>query len=263
MATEPLELRPTIDRRWLESVAAREPIRHAYALWDLDRLPNQVRFVTAARGSETLGYLLLWHAPPAPPVVQWLAPPLTELLPFLPPPPFLVNGPEEIRPLIHARHRGCTDRTVLLAAAPRGHAPPPATHEGELRRMTRDDLPALDRLVRGSDDPMVHSYAGLDPGVEGIFGGFEGSELVGVARASVRRPEVWFISGVYVRPDRRHQGWGRAVTRAVMMAAHGAGAQSALFVREDNRDARAVYDHLGFRPLERRALLEVGLDRHN
>ncbi len=259
MAAEPLELRPSIDRRWLESVAAREPVRHAFALWDLDRMPSQVRFVTVARGPETLGYLLQWHAPPVPPVLQWLAPPFRELLPYLPPPPFVVNGPEEIRPLIHGAHPDCVDRTVLLSAAPRGSGAPAGVHDADVRRLDRPDLPALEGLVRQSDDPMIHGYAGLDPGFESVYGGFDGAQLVAVARGSVRRPDVWFISGVYVRPESRNQGWGRAVTRAVMTAALATGAQPALYVREDNREARAVYDHLGFRTLERRALLECGL----
>lgn len=254
-------LRPTIDRRWLEAVAATDPITHAYALWDLDRLPDQVRFVSVLREGTMQGYLLIWQAPGRPPVVHWLAPPLPEVTAALPPRPLILVGPEEVRPLVHHARGPCVDYTVLLAAAPLGTNPPPTPLDAQVHRLTRDHVSHLERLVRECNDPMVQGYTGRDPGSEVIFGGFEGNALVGVACASVRRPSVWFVSGVFVRPEHRNRGWGRAVTRAVMQEAERAGAPSALFVREDRVDARAVYDRLGFHPVARRAWLDCGTGR--
>ncbi|HTS33752.1 MAG TPA: GNAT family N-acetyltransferase [Thermoplasmata archaeon] len=261
MPPEAVELRPTIDRAWLESAAAADPITHAYALWDLDRLPSQVRFVSALRDGKTLGYLLTWQSPGRPPTVHWVAPPLPEIASALPPRPFIFVGPEEVRPLIHRIRGPCVDLTVLVEAAPLGATPGPSALDARVRRLTREHMEELGELVRSSNDPLVQGYAGLDPGPEVVFGVFEGRQIVAIASASVRRSSVWFISGVFVRPAHRGRGWGGAVVRAVMAEAARAGAPCALFVREDRADARAVYDGLGFHPVARRAWLDCGTGR--
>ncbi|EQD68225.1 GCN5-related N-acetyltransferase, partial [mine drainage metagenome] len=143
-------------------------------------------------------------------------------------------------------------------SAPLGTVPPPTRFAERVRRLVREDTAPLDALARGSSDEMAASYVGLDPGAETIFGGFDGPELVAIARASVRRPSVWFVSGVYVRPELRNRGWGKAVTRAVMTAAGAVGAFTALYVREDRGDARTAYEQLGFQPIARRVLLDCG-----
>lgn len=261
MPPEHLELRPTIDRGWLESVAASDPITHAYALWDLDRLPEQVRFVSVVRDGRTEGYLLQWQASDVPPVVHWVAPPLPELATALPSRPLIVIGPEEIRPLVHGARGPCVDHTVLVETAPLGRRPAPTPLDPQVRRLSREHAHHLEALVRESEDAMAQGYRGLDLGGEVVFGGFESGQLVAVARASVRRPSVWFVSGVFVRPEHRGRGWGAAVTRAVMREAEHAHAPCALFVREDRAAARAVYHRLGFHPVARRAWLDCGTGR--
>jgi GNAT superfamily N-acetyltransferase len=253
-----VELRPTIDRVWLEREGARDPVTHAYALWDLERFPGWVRFVSAVRGDTPEGYLLIWQPPGRTPVVHWVGDAVEELASALPMRPLVVIGPEEERPLVErARGPGPTF-SVLAEAAPRGARPPPTPLDPGVRRLTREDGPALGGLAQEATEPAGRSYVGLEPEAELIFGGFEGGTLVGVARAVVRRPEVWLVSGVYVRPQRRNAGWGRAVTRAVMIEAAQANAPSALFVREDRTAARALYDRLGFHAVGRRRWFDLG-----
>ena len=69
-----VEVRPTIDREWLERAESAEPLTHAYALWDLTRTPQLVRFASAIRGETTVGYLLLWLGAGDRPVVHWFGP---------------------------------------------------------------------------------------------------------------------------------------------------------------------------------------------
>jgi GNAT superfamily N-acetyltransferase len=256
-----LELRPTIDRAWLEAAAAADPVTHAYALWDLDRMPDQVRFVSVLRDGEMLGYLLIWQPLRRPPVVHWLAPPLPELTSSLPPRPLIFVGPEAVRPYVHQARGPCVDYTVLVLTAPMGARPPPTPLDAHVRRLGREHVADLDGIVRSSNDAMVQGYAGLDPGSEVIFGAFEERQLVGLALASVRRPTVWIVSGVFVHPAHRNRGWAGAVTRAVMAEAASHGAPTALFVREDRAPARAVYQRLGFHEVARRAWLDCGTGR--
>ncbi len=258
MPPEPAELRPTIDRSWLEGAERSDPIAHAYALWDLDRFPDRVRFVSALVGGRPVGYLLCWEVPDHLPVVQWMAPPIPELATALPSRPLRVNAPAYAAALVRSARAPCTEQPLLLESAPLGIPLPATPFDGRVRQIEREDAATLYALARSVPDEMAASYVGLDPGAEAIFGGFDGRQLVAVARASVRRPSVWFVSGVFVRPEFRGRGWGKAVARAVVMAARSAGASAALYVREARADARAAYEGLGFRPVDRRILLDCG-----
>ena len=99
----------------------------------------------------------------------------------------------------------------------------------------------------------------MDLESEFVLGGFDRGTLVGVARAVVRLPSVWLVSGVYVQALRRGQGWGLAITREVQVEAQERGAPCALFVREDNLPAITVYAHLGFRTVARRSWYDCGV----
>jgi len=115
VASAAIDLRPTIDRAWLETAAAADPIAHALALWDLDRYPDRVRFVSALKDERTVGYLLLWLGHPTTPVVHWFG--TTEdaraLAEGLPPRPMVAVVPEEMRPEVE-RARGPVTSHVLL-----------------------------------------------------------------------------------------------------------------------------------------------------
>jgi ribosomal protein S18 acetylase RimI-like enzyme len=261
MATDAVELRPTIDRTWLEAEAIRDPVSHTYALWDLEQFPQLVRFVSAIRRGTTVAYLLLWHPPGQSPFVHWVGEPAPELTLGLPPRPLIVLAPEAARHLVEEARGPARGYPTLVEVAPAATPPPPTLHDSNVRPLRAGDRAALASLAQGAEDATGMGYTGLDPARETIFGGFDGENLVGAARAGVRRPTVWLVSGVYVRPESRGREWGRAVTRAVMLEAARAGAPTALFVREDRLPARAVYERLGFHPVGRRVWLDCGLDR--
>jgi ribosomal protein S18 acetylase RimI-like enzyme len=253
----PVELRPTIDRGWLEKAQGADPLAHAYALWDLDRLPDRVRFVSAVRDEATVGYLLVWLGRPARPVVHGFGPsdaaPL--LASALPDPPFVAVVPEEMEPAIRATRGRAEARAVLLLLRDRGPiaaARPPVG----IRRLSRADRPALETWARRGADPSVAEYAVGDPDAELIWGAFEGPDLVGIAGASVRLPTIWVLAGVYVDPAARRRGIGRAIVREAIAAAEAAGVRVGLYVREDAAPARRLYESLGFRPAGRRLWLE-------
>jgi GNAT superfamily N-acetyltransferase len=258
MAPDRVDLRPTIDRTWLEAAAAADPVAHAYALWDLDRFPHRIRFVSAVRGDAMLGYLLVWQPTAARPFVHWVGPALEELAHALPPRPLVVLGPEAVAPLVLRTRGPATTFRVLVETAPLGTRPVAGAMDAQVRRLTRKDTSALESLARSASEAVAQGYAGLDPEAELVFGGFDGTELVGAARAVIRQPRVWLVSGVYVHPSHRGRGWGRALTRAVMVEGERAGAPSALFVREDRVAARAVYEHLGFHPVGERVWVDCG-----
>ncbi len=258
MAVEEVELRPTIDRAWLESAAARDPIEHAYALWDLLHHPDRIRIVSAVVDGEPLGYLLLWLGHPAAPVVHWIGtdPRLGELAGRLPPRPLVAIVPEEFAYRV-SEARGPV-RSFPLLSMIAAESAPQARGETAIRRLRRDDRADLSRWASRQTDSVVAEYATFDPEAELAWGAFEDGRIVGVARAAVRLPHVWILGGVYVEPAARGEGWGRALVETALTAAIATGASLALYVREDRTPARSLYASLGFRTVGRRLWMDAG-----
>jgi GNAT superfamily N-acetyltransferase len=263
VASGPVEVRPTIDRPWLEAAARSEPMLHAYALWDLDQYPTRVRFYSAVRGTATLGYLLLWPVGNGTTIVHWVGDEeeTAGLLDHLPPRPLIVVCSEAAAPAVEQVRGPATHRPVLVATAPRG-APPPAGPQDEVvRRLRAEDRPLLREFASRQTDPFGASYATVDPGVEPVWAAVSERQLVALARPAVRLSHLWVVAGVYVNPERRNQGWGRAVVRAIRAEAARAGAPCGLFVREDATAARALYEGLGYRTVGRRFWVDAGAQR--
>ena len=262
MAAEAIDLRPTIDRAWLERAAAEDPITHAFALWDLDRYPGRVRFVSAVGPATTEGYLLVWLGHPSAPIVHWFGgtDAAQALADALPPRPLVAIVPEEVGTEVErARGPVIVHRLLGLVA------------EGDPGREAEDFAPGV-RPLTGADrayltawasrhrEPVVAEYPGLDPDLEAIWGFFDGPRLLGVVRAAVRLSTVWLLAGVYVEPVARGRGIGLALVRAALSAGRRAGATVALYVREDRPAARTVYERAGFRPQHRRLWIDAGAD---
>jgi ribosomal protein S18 acetylase RimI-like enzyme len=251
-----VEVRPTIDRLWLERAATTDPLAHAYALWDLDRSPQDVRFASAVRGEETVGYLLVWLGRRDRPVVHWFGDPRLagRLVGALPRPPFVAVVPPDAEPLVAQAFPGVPSAGLRLMLRERGRLPRPGS---AVRRLRREDREALAELVRAHGAPELGAYATLDPEREPAWGVVERGRLTGVARAGVRLPGLWLVTGVFVAPAFRNRGWGLALVAAVVDAAEEAGAPTGLYVRDDEPAARRIYDRLGFREVGRRRWLDV------
>lgn len=255
-----VELRPTIDRAWLEGEAARRPLAHAFALWDLERTPDRVRFFSAVTHDAPVGYLLVWLGHPTATIVHWVGtdPATHGLVDRLPTRPLVAIVPREVRDLVVAARGPAREFSSLVMARPVGApVPSPGPTEG-VRVLERSDVGELGAWARRQADPVVAAYPYLDPGADRIWGAFEGSHLVGAVHAEVRLPRVWVLGGVYVDPALRGRGWGRALVDAAVRAAESAGAMVGLYAREDREDARRLYEGLGFRTVDRRVWLDLG-----
>lgn len=245
---------PGVDALWLEQVARRAPVEHAYALWDLVQAPDRTRFVSVVRGGVTRAYLLLWHGHPGTVIAHWVGEAEPLLLASLPAPPCVLLVPEPAALLVRARHPGLAGSPTLLMSRNRDAAMPgPSTGVRRLTARDRGLLPDIAEL----DSPMRTGYAHLDPDREPVWGAFEGERLVGVAHAPVTLPFAWVIAGVYTRPEHRGRGVAQAVTAALCRQAESLGAVATLFVREENVAARRAYDKLGFRSVGRKVWFEA------
>jgi len=258
-----MELRPTIDREWLERTAVRDPFNHAYGRWDLDHAPNRVRFVSALDGDQTVGYLLVWLGHPTRTIVHWVgADPRARILAdALPPRPLIAIVPEMFQDVVVAA-RGPARPFSLLLLANETATPPPTSLQlpptATVRRLERPDHHVLAEFAERQTDPVAAEYPGLDPGEEWIWGAFEGGKLLGAVRAAVRLADVWLVGGVFVDPGARGRGLGRALVEAALASARDERVRVGLYVREDRLEARRLYERLGFRPLGRRTWLDLG-----
>lgn len=244
-----------IDRRWLDEVAAAEPVRHAFAVWDLDHAPGLVDFVTLRVDGVPRGYLLIWKARPAVPVVSWVGDPHPALLEDLPRRPLIASVPLPIGRSVADRCAPSTSAIVWLMERPETRGEVGRTGAG--RRLTPDEGPLLQELARSHPDPMTESYSTVDPATVPVFGVVRNGRLLSVARAQANTERAWMVGGVYTIPTERGRGYGGDVTRAAVSAAREAGAIPGLFVRELNVPARRIYERLGFRTLERRVLVDA------
>lgn len=254
-----VELRPTIDRGWLEKASTADPVAHAYAVWDLDHLPEKTRFVSAVSESGTEGYLLLWLGHPTAPIVHWVGGErfAQEMANGLPPRPFVAIVPPEVRDRVVAHRGPAAEYDLLLLERPKQKART-ADLDPSVRRLQGADRPTVASWAAEQRSTGVSVYRWVDPDQEAVWGAIGADGPIGVVRASVRLPAVWILSGLYVQPGDRGAGWGRRLVDALVAAADSEGASVALYVRGDRTDARRVYESAGFRTVASRCWVDAG-----
>ena len=248
---------PGLDDAWLDAEARRDPLRHAFAVWDRLRFPDRVSFLTLREDGRPTAYLLLWRGAPPHTYVHWVgdAPNPLPLLALLPRRPLTVVAPLELADAIARRIGGTSAVVRLLAFDPDRPAPPPL--EGRARALGAVDTELLHAFGRASPEPLVAAYRTVDPARDRVFGAFHDGRLAAVARAQVALPKVWLIGGVYTDPEHRNLGLGADLMRLIVRTALSEGARPALYVLEANAAARRLYERLGFDLVERRARVEA------
>ncbi len=256
---------PAMDRRWLEEAARTDPVRHAYALWDLDYAPERVEFRVLREKGVPLGYLLIWHGLPVP-MVHWVAPDEPDpLLDALPPRPLVAVVPPTVAGYIEHRRAPSESYPVMIMA--RGlRAFPPLPSNPAVRRLGPRDRPAVQAFAAAESDRLARAYerSSLESDASiplAAWGAFDGERIVGVASTQVMLPSVWVLGGIFVRSEYRRRGLGRDLTAAAVAEADRAGARTALYVREDNTAAVRAYERVGFAPVDRRIWIDAGGNR--
>lgn len=263
----PGELHEGIDPQELRSLAAPDPLPHAFALYDLDHYPDRIRFVSVREGGRLLAYLLIWYGEPGNPVVHWVGRAHPHLLVRgLPAPPFVALVPPEVAATVGAAvsARGKHGVLVMRRRLAAGPAPDPTVREGDLvaRRLTPEDRPAVERFAEEHDeDAFLRSFRDVDLQRRRMYGAVSEDDpprLLSCARTSVELPALWVIGGVYTEPRARGRGLAQAVVGALVAEAATAGADAALYVREDNGAALRTYRSLAFRDEFRTVWIDAG-----
>jgi len=140
----------------------------------------------------------------------------------------------------------------------RGTDPPPLPREATMRPLTVDDVDAMTDLVTRTE-PGPWRPRTIELG--GYVGIFHGSSLVAMAGRRLRPPGYCEISAVCTEPSARRRGYASIVTIAVADAITAEGITPMLHVADDNPNARAVYEQLGFETVRICGFSALGVPR--
>jgi GNAT superfamily N-acetyltransferase len=246
-----------LDDAWLNDAAAREPLLHAYAVWDRLHERERTRFVSLREGRDVLAYLLIWHGSPRAPVLHWVGPSSARaLLDAIPPRPVIAVVPTDLVGELQ-RRRGplATYEVEIRSLADRAVVP---SEDPRARRLSGSDAAAVRAFVAAEPHRLTEGYQNLDLDRVPVFGAFDAGRLVALSKASVALQRVWVLSGILATTAVRGRGFGRAVTSAATRAAVTAGARPGLYVRSDNAPAIGLYASMGYEVVGRRAWIDAG-----
>ncbi len=87
------------------------------------------------------------------------------------------------------------------------------------------------------------------------------NRVVAIGGYCATEPEAYMICGVYVEPDYRGRGFGKAVSSILVEEAFKHTDIATLWVREDNYPAIHIYLELGFKITRRNAWINIGVDK--
>jgi len=121
-----------------------------------------------------------------------------------------------------------------------------------VRRLSLEDLDSFIALkrVQGREVSREEAVKMILRGR--YYGAYVDEILAAIAGRYIALPEVWVIGDVYVHPDYRGRGLGKAVTSAITRDAVTSGAVALLHVDVNNSPAINLYKNLGYRILRKR-----------
>jgi len=253
-------------------ILSQDPAWAAYAIADLrPDLANHCRWYVAP---DATGLALLYHGL-APPILLTVGAPKGVAAALsnasLPPELFLSVLPSHL-PAVRQHYQRVSPQKMVRMVLPQGKSVPAPTHP--TRRLTPPDANRLIALYQhgGACAPDAFDSGQLN---DGYFFGIEDGNgtlaATGGTHIVFRSPNppltganqnassgacsldklisqgVAAIGNIYTRPDRRGQGYGKAVTTSITRALQQDGfSLIVLNVDEQNLVARSIYEKLGF-----------------
>ena len=86
-------------------------------------------------------------------------------------------------------------------------------------------------------------------------------KIVAIGGYCAMEPEAYMICGVYVEPDYRGRGFGKAISSILVEEAFKHTDIVTLWVREDNYPAVYAYIGIGFKIIRRNTWINIGIDK--
>lgn len=237
-----------------------DTIRHMFAVNDLMNDPQHTIAYAAIENGSLKGYILTYTGTDIPSVIfeceENVADRLIERAPTY---NCIIHAPPNLQQTIkkhfpHAKHY-VEDRMLVKSRDA-------AYFKSELVRQLQSEEDAsklFDLLLSRKDRPQntLKKYAewlGKMP----ICGVFRNNQLVSCAASFIQLPEVWFVGGVYTRPEQRSKGYATLATSAITEEALEKAEAATLFVRSDNHWAKRVYEKIGYRKIGEKLWIDAG-----
>ena len=230
---------------------SRDPLRHCYLMYDLLYELEATEAYFLLEKGEIEGYVLVWRGGSRPGIHVWgSSPQLARLVPLESRAVVQVYSEQLVESILARAGEGAEVKWYLdMVVGEDSFRPYPGV---EAVRLAPAHAEHLSRLSMEWAEPLSLEEARRLLGKWRWYGVFREDELVSVAAAYLRLPEVWVIGGVYTRTALRGRGYAKAVTTAITRDAVGSGARALLHVAEDNEPAKRVYTALGYRRVARR-----------
>jgi GNAT superfamily N-acetyltransferase len=122
--------------------------------------------------------------------------------------------------------------------------------------MTREDVDAATELILGNDWGVRREwleFAAAQPACSPIVADADG-EIVGTGVGTANGPVGW-IGTIFIAPDRRGRGLGRAITQEIIDRLESAGCRSLVLVA--TAEGRRLYERMGFEVHSRYHVLQA------
>jgi len=238
-----------------------DPLTHCYLMYDLIYELRNIEAVFSVDGGSVESYVLLWRGPRIQGVhlwgqyvgllrrvsIDWSRPTFIHLYTDS------RSFAEEVLSVIGR------DAEVLefydMAVDERSFKP--YSGPAEVRRLSLEDLDSFMALKRVQGREVSREEASRMILRGRYYGAYVDGILAAIAGRYIALPEVWVIGDVYVHPDYRGRGLGKAVTSAITRDAVASGAAALLHVDANNAPAINLYKDLGYRILRKRIWIHI------
>ncbi len=226
----------------LERFCGKDPVRHAFCLWDLKKEMENTEFYIDWRG-EIKGYMLIYTGGDFPSVIiqgsRKSAEIFAEMMPIH---RGVIHFPSEYWDIFKI---GDTRyRIDIMVAEPRFYF-----IDKDVKVIT-----SKEKLKKLFINPEYLVEKAITYGIE--VDGY----AVSVASALVHLPEVWVLGAVTTHKNYRNRGFATRVVGHFMSMAYGHTERVVLWVRSDNETAIKIYRKYGFKKIGEEGWINVDVD---
>lgn len=225
----------------LEEYCLKDPVRHAFTLWDIRREREKTDFYVYFE-KEIRGYMLIFRGTDIPSII--------------------VHGDEYITKKFLGMIR--EERCIIHMPFEYINLWKGGYKYGVYVMTAKPEFYGLNDNVREIKDATLLKDLFLNPEylVEKArtFGLIYENKVVSVASALAHIPEVWVLGAVYTRREYRNKGFATRVIGHFMSIASRETKNVVLWVRDDNNIAINLYKKYSFRIVGKDAWISVGVN---
>jgi RimJ/RimL family protein N-acetyltransferase len=237
-----------------------DPIRHVFALYDIQYKPENTTVHAAFENGDLRGYILTYTAMEFPSIILECKPNAAgRLIEYATEKKFVMHAPPNLLPIIKKRFSKAKHYIEDWMLVRKDHAN--FFQSEHVRRLhAQEDASKLHTLLESREDRNPESIKRYFDWMSRmpLYGIFINNELVSYAGSFVQLPQIWMIGGVYTSPKHRNKDYATQATSAITQEALKKAETAALFVRSDNYPAIKAYEKIGYKKIGEKLWVDVG-----